>query len=417
VEVKPFGIANEEDADQTSEAPADNNPFISRARAPAPVEPNEVESAESSLDLLALGRELLAKEAERAELNQQPKSSQASAASGDAGNSPADAAFGGERPAAAGPSPLHALLFEDVDASDPYASGLAADPAYDAFFDPAALWPRGLLSSQLAAKLLTSAEPPELLQPSIRRLQSALVPIERAALDGGALPFDGEPLRKAVLLRWQLSAALDLKPPVESNIDTAALDHLLAETDVVLCGLQVPADAPKETRRAFDSARTGLVKQAVRLAEVARTLVVAAAPETRAVSEQKYKNVSARLLSMSTVGKREWISLGSKGPWIALAVTAAAAIVFHGTAMRKQRDPIIPDVVRIGELFSAKAPNGINLVLAPGGKPVNPADLDKLKAEAEARGKTVHQLAPGQFVVAPAEMPIPDMPKNAPFAK
>jgi hypothetical protein len=325
-------------------------------------------------------------------------------------------AVSNERPAT-DPSPLHALLFEDVDASDPYASGVAADPAYDAFFDPAALWPRGVLSSQLAVKLITSAEPPESLQPSIRRLQSALGPIERAALDGGGLAFDSEPLRKAVLLRWQLSAALDIRPPAEDNIDTAALDHLLAETEVVLSGLQVATDARKETRRAFDSARTGLVKEALRLAEVARTLVVATAPETRAVSEQKYKNVSARLLSMSTVGKRERISLGSKGPWIALAVTAAAAIAFHGMATRKQTDPIVPEVVRIGELFSAKAPNGINLVLAPGGKPVNPADLDKLKAQAEARGKAVHQLAPGQFVVAPAQMPIPDMPKNAPFAK
>jgi hypothetical protein len=59
----------------------------------------------------------------------------------------------------------------------------------------------------------------------------------------------------------------------------------------------------------------------------------------------------------------------------------------------------------------------MNLVLTPGGKPVNPTDLERLKAEAEARGKTVHQLTPNQFIVAPAEMSIPDMPKNAPFAK
>jgi hypothetical protein len=265
VQEKHLEMSNEDEAEQTSEASADNNPFVSKAKAPAPAEPSEAESAESSFDLLALGRELLAREAE--------------------------GAVNVEQPVAAGPSPLHALLFEDVDVSDPYLAGLATDPTFDAFFDPAAPWPRGVLSSQLAARLLTSAEPPELLQPSIRRLQSALGPIERAALEGGGLPFEGEPLRKAVLLRWQPSAALDLKPPVEGSIDTAALDHLLAETDVVLSGLQVPTDAPKETRRAFDSARTGLVKEAVRLAELARTLVVATAPETRAVSEQKYKRV------------------------------------------------------------------------------------------------------------------------------
>ncbi len=103
--------------------------------------------------------------------------------------------------------------------------------------------------------------------------------------------------------------------------------------------------------------------------------------------------------------------------WTKRTITAAATIVFHVTAMRKQRDPIVPDVVRIGELMSAKAPNGISLVQGPVDKPVDPADLEKLKADAEAAGKIVHEVMPNQFIVAPAEMPIPDMPKNVPLVK
>jgi hypothetical protein len=42
-------------------------------------------------------------------------------------------------------------------------------------------------------------------------------------------------------------------------------------------------------------------------------------------------------------------------------------------------------------------------------KPADPAMVAQLKKKAEAAGKTLHEVAPGEFIIAPSSMTIPDL--------
>jgi|GEM_PF-3886274 len=335
----------------------------------------------------------------------------------------------------ADPESLRQLLFDDVKSAAPAA---APPPPTDASgpigFDSLSPWPANIATAAVAEKLLKGSDAPEPLRSSIKRVQETLSPLERAALHGEVLPFDPAPLRNAVLVRWRLVAAIELQPasepesqpnsaPAETEsrplrVDLAALEQLLTDADVALASLRAPDDSYEEIRSGFNAARAVLAKEAVRLAEASRALAHQAALEAADTAKQKYKHVSARLLSISSVKRGARKAGQSKALWISLAVSAAAAGVFHVLRSKAAIEPYLANVVHVGALTGVRSTTGqITVYQTAPDMPVNPAELQSLKAEAEASGKAVHEIAPNQFIVAPVELKIPEPPPNVPFLK
>src|SRR5262249_52090662 len=199
-------------------------------------------------------------------------------------SNPEPAGVAAQRPADA--ESLHLFLFDDVKSEEAAATPSPADASEPISFDSLSPWPANVASPALAEKLLKGAEAPELLRPSIKRVQETLSPLERAALYGEAVPFDSAPLRDAVLVRWRLTAAIELQPAAEAEaepaaaepeprrprVDLAALEQLLTDADVALAALRAPDQAVEELKAGFSAARGTLAKEAVRLAEVSRAL-------------------------------------------------------------------------------------------------------------------------------------------------
>lgn len=312
---------------------------------------------------------------------------------------------------------LHLLLFDDLNPTDSSSPTAASEAEAKISFDSVALWPGSVPSTAVAQKLLLGSEAPEAFRASVKQVLEALGPLERAALLGEVLPFDPAPLRQAVLVRWRLVAALQLQPAPGARIDTAALDLLVTEADSALSAVRAPADCYAEIKSGYDTARAALAREAVKLAEASRAFAHEAALEAADSSGRKYRHVSARLLSI-TGAKTVRTALSSKLLWIFFGISLVGTGLFHAIRLRTPPDPVLPNVVRVGAMSGIRAPSEkITVLQAPPDATIDPAEMEKLKAEAEAMGKEVHEVAPGQFIVAPVEIKFPEMPKGGPFAR
>jgi hypothetical protein len=206
--------------------------------------------------------------------------------------------------------------------------------------------------------------------------------------------------------------ALEQKPAPGTAIDGTALEGLLTEVDAVLANLQA-SKGTEPMAAAMSAARGALARDAVALSEIAADeayRVANAAAESNAT--KKYQHV-ARLVSVGSETARATVR--SKVFWAVLALSVIGAAAYHGFRFLAPPPPPplaagLPADLPPGVFGFKDDKQGIMVLHALDKQHLpDPAALQQLKAKAEATGKAFHQVAPGEYIVAPSAMHIPDM--------
>ncbi len=244
---------------------------------------------------------------------------------------------------------------------------------------------------------------------AIESLWSTLTEVELGTLLERPSALDLSALKEAVIVRWRLTHALETKPARGVPIDLGALEGLLKEADTALTNLQTPPEAATATVRAsFASARAALAKNAVALSNFAAEFAQQVAAEAAAnKATKKYEKV-ARLVAASADTTKT--ALRSKLLWAAMGLSVLGALAFHGSRYLQGKNAPVN-----GPGYSAAGMHGFQnessgiAVLHPidPSKPIDPAALAQLKVQAAATGKTVHEVGPGQYVIAPSKLHVP----------
>jgi hypothetical protein len=242
-------------------------------------------------------------------------------------------------------------------------------------------------------------------------LLGQLSEIESLALYGRPSPVDLTPLRNAILTRWRLAVALELRPPPGTAIDGGALEALLTEVDAVLANIQASADGNEAVSAAIAATRGALARDAVALSEIAADEAHRAAnAAAEAKATKKYQHV-ARLVSVSSETAK--VAVRSKLFWAIAIVSVLAAGAYHGYRYLAPRPPpavsSLPIDLPPGVSGFKDDSRGIIVLTVPDRQQLpDAAALQQLKAKAEATGKAFHQIAPGEYILAPPAMKIPD---------
>jgi hypothetical protein len=279
-------------------------------------------------------------------------------------------------------------------------------------------WPGSVPGTEEASRLLSGEGSQGKHDEAIDGLWNSLTEVELGTLLERPSALDLSALKKAVIVRWRLAHALETKPARGAPIDSGALEGLLKEADTALTKLQTPPQAATATVRAsFASARAALAKNAVALsnfaAEVAQQVAAEAAINK---ATKKYEKV-ARIVAASADTTR--IAFRSKVLWVGVGLSVLGALAFHGFRyLHAQNAPVS------GPGYSAAGMHGFQnessgiAVLHPidPSKPIDPAALAQLKAQAAASGKTVHEVGRGQYVIAPSKLRFSGGSANQPAA-
>jgi len=298
--------------------------------------------------------------------------------------------------AAAGPGV--ALEIREIAADAPAAEAGALLPL------PAELPPGEEVAKLLRAALAHEASPDEVWRPFTERVASQLGDMERVALSGAPFPLDAAPLRTAACLRWRIAAVLESAQVTGSPPDPEIASALPVEVDAVLAALKALAEAAgAEFQPGIEAARNALVKEAIALTEAMAQAI--AVPTVAAPAPQRQ---GARLLTMDEVessadaaresARRRWL-------WVGLVVSLLAAMVFHGWRYLSPHAGMAPPTLPGAppRTIGAVDPRDGSKILmaAPGEVPPSQADLERFKAQEEARGRVVKELAPGVLVAMP----------------
>ncbi len=274
----------------------------------------------------------------------------------------------------------------------------ADDPASPAPLMPT--WPGSVPGTEEASRLLSGAGSQGKHDEAIDGLWNSLTEVELGTLLERPSALDLSALKKAVIVRWRLAHALETKPARGAPVDFGALEGLLKEADIALTKLQTPPEAATAAARAsFVSARAALAKNAVALsnfaAEVAQQVAAEAAINK---ATKKYEKV-ARIVAASADTTR--IAFRSKVLWVGVGLSVLGALAFHGFRyLHAQNAPVS------GPGYSAAGGIAVLHPIDPS-KPIDPAALAQLKAQAAASGKTVHEVGRGQYVIAPSKLRVP----------
>jgi hypothetical protein len=308
----------------------------------------------------------------------------------------------------------------------------AVEPAFDEIFDEAspdeetgapvapvapipsvppssAAWPGSLLSAEegfaVVRAALSGLWPEQRLRPVTEKVVSALSTAEKAAALGQVLPFDGDPVRRAVGLRWQVAAALDSLPPTGTQVDQPAVQAILGGIDDVLAVLKGEADdAAPETLRALEAVRHALVKEAIDLTEALSKVAPAGVVEEITTSRR------ARRTDTGPVTRMVYTTKGPdreprQVPWglvVVLALAVAGGAAYHGYRY-VNRPKLVPSPVSGAPsgTVGTVTPQG-KVVVAPAGKKLDAKELESFKNLEKAKGNEVREVVPGTFVVTPA---------------
>jgi hypothetical protein len=342
-------------------------------------------------------------------------------------------------PVRAAPTPGPALTPRPVPAPRPAltpqparpAATPAAGPAFDEIFDEAspdeetgapvapvapipsvppssAAWPGSLLSAEegfaVVRAALSGLWPEQRLRPVTEKVVAALSTAEKAAALGQVLPFDGEPVRRAVGLRWQVAAALDSLPPTGTQVDQPAVQAILGGIDDVLAVLKGEADdAAPETLRALEAVRHALVKEAIDLTEALSKVAPSDVVEEITTSRRARRTETASVTRMvyTTEGPdRE----PRQVPWglvVVLALAVAGGAAYHGYRYVNRPKPVPSPVSGAPSGTVGTVTPQAKVVVAPAGAKVDPQELENFKNLERAKGNVVRELVPGTFVVHP----------------
>jgi hypothetical protein len=309
------------------------------------------------------------------------------------------------------PAPAHgegAKPRAPASALDPFAPFALTPVPFGPMFEPAqqSVWPANVPMAAAAEALLAAAlrglPGSGAAAEAAARVGSALSPYERAALTGGPVAHAPALLRAAAALRLRLELALATVPAAGAPFDGPAAQALLGEVDAVLAQVKAAADAAQPALAAsLDPIRLALVDGGVALAGaharltpegIAPPVAQAAAPSSRA---------STRVISNE--GESEAAPAAGKGVWFALGAALLLTIAYHGYQFAT-RAPYEPPASLPGAPAQTYLVNqGASQVLrAYAGARIDPVELERFKAQEQARGNAVRELAAGIWVIEPA---------------
>ncbi|MGA8892630.1 MAG: hypothetical protein WB493_13750, partial [Anaeromyxobacteraceae bacterium] len=326
------------------------------------------------------------------------------------------------QPARPAPTPTAEPAFDEIfdEASPEEETGAPVAPLASAPIPStppsSAAWPGSLLSADegfaVVRAALSGLWPEQRLRPVTERVVAALSTAEKAAAQGQVLPFDGEPVRRAVGLRWQVAAALDSLPPTGTQVDQPAVQAILGGIDDVLSVLKGEAeDAAPETLRALEAVRHALVKEAIDLTEALSQVAPAQVVEEITTSRKARRTDAAPVTRMVYTTKgpdRE----ARHVPWglvVVLVIAVAAGAGYHGYRYVNRPKPVASPVSGAPSgTVGTVTPQG-KVVVAPAGAKLDPKELENFKNLERAKGNVVRELVPGTFVVHP-ENPQPSSP-------
>jgi hypothetical protein len=222
-------------------------------------------------------------------------------------------------------------------------------------------------------------------------------------------------VRAASGLRLRVALALDSTPAPGAPFDGTALQSMVAELDAVLGRLKAAAEAaPPDTLSGLEVLRKELVRQAIDLTETAQRLAPAGTPVPVPVAVRQAPGQPAtRLL---------WVNKAQGAPrrvpvglLVALGMIAVAAGAYHLQRYLSRAPP--PSFSYEGaprDAIAVKAgPGKPTVIVKPKGS-FEAAEIERLRAQEELRGRTVQQLAPGTVLVLPAGAPQASKPGAQP---
>jgi hypothetical protein len=311
-----------------------------------------------------------------------------------------------------GPAVLEGVATEAP--SPPPAPAAAAQPLEETPFVPSGTWPGTVLSATDAEGLLAGALvglwPEAALRPLTERVLEGLSPSEKGALQEHDLPFEPGPVRRAAGLRWQVAAALACAPPPGPGgdlppVDQAAVRAILSGIDAVLADLKRMSEgATPEALRAIENVRHLLVKEAIDLTEAVQRLVPEGTAEIAVTGDgaaARARVPGTRLIY--TVSGRDRTE--TPKPWgliVFLGVLAAVAAGYHGYRYVNRPRPQPPTLSSAPSGTAALVLPSSKMVAAPPGQRPDPQEVERFKAQEQAKGNEVKEVLPGTYVVVPA---------------
>lgn len=320
---------------------------------------------------------------------------------------------------------LGSRLFDDVPASggpQPSTTG-ARSPTSGTAAAEKVTWPANVPSLSDAEKILAgSVAAPAAAVQLTQDFLSSLTPVERSALGPDQTPALKK-LRTAIAGRWRLSFTLATRSGDGREIDMPALDQLLTEVDVLLSALgSETIEDNEELKQAFDGSRGALAKHAVDIAEIAFKAHQTTAQGVADIAAEKYKRISARIISNSSLQKNE----ASRRPTLMVVLLIAAVLGaggFHGYRFLMTTTPAVSTLEGAPpNTYGTTVPNsgGLSMVQNLAGKPFSEAELQQFRSRMEAQGKGIKDMGNGMVFIVPKDSPLlgtPNPPNGAPTSQ
>ena len=324
---------------------------------------------------------------------------------------PVDDFFDGLEPPPAAAAPAAAPTAAPSMAAPP-APGAVSAPAP---LDGAAAWPAGAPGDEEAEAALVlylrgklRADAP--LAAVAKQAAAGMSELERQVVLGAAVPFDARPIYRAAVMRLRVAAALAAVPATPARVDGAAVQAILAGLDALLAEVNpLAAGASPELQPALEAVRNALVREAVDFSEAAHRVTAAGPPPQEASARPARApttTTTARVLSVQAGEGSAEAARSSRGPLVALVLlllAIAGVLAWQQLSRPPLQAPPSYDGAPANTMAVVNGPHRV-LVALPG-KQVDPAELDRFRRQEEKKGNTVTEVAPGNWLVAPAAPP------------
>lgn len=267
------------------------------------------------------------------------------------------------------------------------------------------IWPSNVPSEAVASKVLARQAVCVDAEEPTGAFFAGLGPLEEAVARGTPVAFDAAALRKALVMEWRQTVALHLQQWVTGQIDKAALDALLNETDAALGALTTPLTADEETKKAFSRVRGALARDVSALA-MAEAKALAADGPPKAIEPKKG---ATRLVKFADDVRREPMK---KLPIVFAIVAAIGAAAHTAFWLMGHTDHVdLPDTPA-SMTSGAGIANDLKVYRLKDPDAPNPDDIAELRKRAAAEGKVVLEQG-GRFIVMPAPAGVPEAAKAA----
>jgi hypothetical protein len=313
-------------------------------------------------------------------------------------------------------------IFLDTSAAEPIGADLEGSAAA-APQPPSAggAWPTEVPDAEHAADVLRKA-----LRglgapiPLVAEVVAGLSPLERAVLGGVPQAMDGEPVRRAAVMRVRVAVALASAPPPGGEVDTGAVSALLAEIDDLLSAVNgLVASAPAEVQPSLEQVRNALVKEAIDFSEAAHQTEptgagAPGAPQLPGITTAAERRAArTRVISMESKAEREVGAAAAKRQrmmWVVLAIAVALGGGFNGWRFLRAREVVAraERPTRTGApvdafVTSSRVPGAAVVIRSKDGRPFSADELKRMQDEEALRGNSVRAAGPAVVVITPKQ--------------